>query len=95
MGKNMKRVLCGMLVIIGLAFFVSGTAIADEVSITGTINEDGKLVDDNDVVYDIADNEEGGKLMEMEGDRVTVMGTVDEVEGVKTITATEFKLLEE
>ena len=95
MNKNIKWIFLGMLVIIGLAFFISGVAVADEISITGTINEDGKLVDDNDVVYDIADNEEGGKLMEMEGDDVAVKGTVEDVEGTKIITVTEFKVLEE
>ncbi len=91
----MKRVLFGMLLVVGVAFFVSGTAVAGEMSITGTINEDGKLVDNDDVVYDIADTEEGSKLMDMEGDKVTIKGMVEEVEGVKTITVTEFKVLEE
>lgn len=95
MSKNMKRVLFGMLLVVGVAFFVSGTAVAGEMSITGTINEDGKLVDNDDVVYDIADTEEGSKLMDMEGDKVTIKGMVEEVEGVKTITVTEFKVLEE
>jgi hypothetical protein len=95
MGKNMKNIFIGIL-IIGLTVFISGIAVAgSEVSISGIINEDGQLVDNGGMAYDIAENEEGDQLIEMIGQKVAVKGTVMESEGTKIITVTEFKLLEE
>jgi hypothetical protein len=95
MERSMKKIIIGIL-IIGLAVFVSGIATAGSpVSISGVINEDGQLVDDGGMAYDIAENEEGDELMEMIGQKVAVKGTVMEAEGTKIITVTEFKLLEE
>jgi hypothetical protein len=95
MEQNMKRIFIGIL-IIGLTVFISGIAVAgSQVSISGVINEDGQLVDDDSMAYDIAENEEGDQLVEMIGQKVAVKGTVMEAEGTKIITVTEFKLLEE
>jgi len=95
MEKNMKKIFLGIL-IIGLTVFLSGIAIAGaEVSISGVINEDGQLVDDDGMAYDIAESEEGDQIMEMVGSKVTVKGTVMEAEGTKIITVTTFKIIEE
>jgi hypothetical protein len=76
MEKNMRKIFLGIL-IIGLTVFLSGIAIAGaEVSISGVINEDGQLVDDDGMAYDIAESEEGDQIMEMVGSKVTVKGTV-------------------
>ena len=64
-------------------------------NISGVINEDGQLVDDGGMAYDIAENEEGDQLLEMIGQKVAVKGTVMEEDGTKVITVTEFKLLKE
>lgn len=91
----MKKIFLGIL-IIGLSVFISGIAVAgSQVSISGVINEDGQLVDNNGITYDIADNDEGNEVMEMVGQKVAVKGTVMETEGTKIITVTEFNLLEE
>jgi hypothetical protein len=95
MGKTMKKIFLGIL-IIGLTVFLSGIAVAgSQISISGVINEDGQLVDDNDIAYDLAENEQGEQIMEMVGQKVAIKGTVMEAEGTKIITVTEFKLLEE
>ena len=95
MAKNMKKIFLGIL-IIGMSVFISGIAVAgSQISISGVINEDGQLVDDNGLIYDIADNDEGNEVMEMVGQKVAVKGTVMETEGTKIITVTEFNLLEE
>ena len=94
MKKNIKKVIVGILVI-GLAALFSGIAIAaDEVSITGTINEDSQLVDDSGNAYDIADTEQGNEVMEMTGKKVSVKGTVMEEDGSKTISITSFEVVE-
>ena len=95
MKKNMKKIFLGIL-IIGLTVFISGIAVAEsEVSISGVVNEDGQLVDDAGMTYDIAENDEGNEVMEMVGQTVTLKGTVMEAEGTKIITITSFKIIEE
>ena len=95
MKKTIKNILVGIL-IIGLTVFLSGIAMAgSEVSISGVINEDGQLVDDDGMFYDIAENDEGNEVMEMVGHKVTVKGTVMEAEGTKIITISSFKIIEE
>ena len=95
MEKNMRKIFLGIL-IIGLTVFLSGIAIAGaEVSISGVINEDGQLVDDDGMAYDIAESEEGDQIMEMVGSKVTVKGTVMEAEGTRIITISSFKIIEE
>jgi hypothetical protein len=90
MKKNTKKIFLGIL-IVGLTVFLSGIAVAgSEVSISGVINEDGQLVDDNGMAYDIADNDPGNEVMEMVGSKVTVKGTVMEAEGTKIITVSSF-----
>ena len=95
MKNNMKKICFGIL-ILGLTLFLSGMALAgSEVSVTGVINEDGQLVDNDGMAYDIAENEEGNEIMEMVGQKLTVKGTVMEADGAKIITVNEFKLLDE
>ena len=94
MKKNMKKIFLGILILC-LSVFLSGIAIAgSEISISGVINEDGQLVDDEGVAYDIAESEEGDQIMEMVGSKVTVKGTVMEAEGTKIITISSFKIIE-
>jgi len=95
MEKNIKKIFLGIL-IIGLSVFLSGISVAgSEVRISGIINDDGQLVDDSGMAYDIAENDEGNEVMEMVGQKVTVKGTVMEADGTKMITITSFKIMEE
>ena len=95
MKKTIKTILLGIL-IVGLTVFLSGIAVAEsEVSISGVVNEDGQLVDDGGMFYDIAENDEGNEVMEMVGQKVSVKGTVVEAEGTKIITISSFKVIEE
>ena len=95
MKKNMKKIFLGIL-IMSITVFISGLALAgSEVSISGVINEDGQLVDNSGMAYDIADSEQGGELMEMIGQKVTVKGTVMEAEGTKIITVSSFEIVQE
>ena len=93
MKKNIRKLILGILVL-GLALSVAGIAVAgDEVSITGTINEDSQLVDSSGNSYDIADTEQGYEVMEMTGKKVSVKGTVMEQDGTKTISITSFEVV--
>ena len=94
MSKNTKRIVTGILVIAFFALLAGMAAAADEVSITGTVNEDSQLVADNGQTYDIGDNEQGNEVMELVGKKVSVKGTVMEAEGTKIITITAFDVIE-
>jgi hypothetical protein len=95
MKKNTKKIFLGIL-IVGLAVFLSGIAVAgSEVSISGVINEDGQLVDNSGMTYDIAESDEGNELMDMTGQKVTVKGTVMEAEDTKIINVSSFQIIEE
>ena len=74
----------------------AGMAVAQEnVTVTGTINEDNQLVIGEDQAYDIADTENGASLIENVGKKVSVTGTVQDMDGVKTIVVESFEVMEE
>jgi len=95
MKKNLKKIFGGIL-IIGLTVFLSGIAVAEpEVSISGVITDDGQLVDDEGVIYDIGENDGGNEVMELVGQKVTLKGTVVVADGTKIITISSFKIFDE
>ena len=94
MSKKTKKIVTGILIIGFIALLAGIAAAADEVSITGTVNEDSQLVADNGQTYDIGDNEKGNEVMELVGKKVSVKGTVMEAEGTKIITITAFDVIE-
>jgi len=67
---------------------------AAEVTIVGTVDSSGKLTLEDGQAYAIADNDMGQELMKMVDKRVEVMGAVLEQEGSRTITVSEYKLVE-
>jgi hypothetical protein len=92
--KNTKKITLAVLIIGFIALLAGIAAAADEVSITGTINDDSQLVADSGTTYDIGDNEKGNEVMELVGKKVSVKGTVMEAEGTKIITITSFDVIE-
>ena len=90
--RNLVMVLCSVFFVA----LVSGPALsADEVTIIGTVNDSYQIVTDDDEVYQIGDSEQGDEVIEYVGARVKVTGSVEEEEGVKIITVTAFKVIEE
>jgi hypothetical protein len=72
---------------------LAGTALlAAEVTITGTISEEGIVADDGQV-YAVAENDRGVELMGLVDKKVRVTGTVEEREGKTVITVTGFKVV--
>jgi type 1 fimbria pilin len=92
--KNTKKIALGILIIGFIALMAGIAAAADEVSITGTINDQSQLVADSGTTYDIGDNEKGNEVMDLVGKKVSVKGTVMEAEGTKIITITAFDVIE-
>ena len=64
------------------------------VKITGIVNDDGLLVEDNGQIYEIADDEVGAQAMEYSGEKIAVEGMVEEEEGSRIIVIKSFKLVQ-
>ena len=94
MNKITKKVLCIFVVV--LIAMVSAIAVAaEDVTITGTVNESYQIVDDSGTVYDVAESEKGNDVVELIGKKVEVMGTVVDDDGTKVITIVSYKVIEE
>ena len=95
MKRTVKKIFLAIF-IMGLTAFLATTAFADsEVSISGVVNENGQLVDNEGRTYDIVENEEGHEVIEMVGHKVSLKGIMTESDGVKMIAITDFKLVED
>ncbi|MGB5983874.1 MAG: hypothetical protein WBG37_01115 [Desulfobacterales bacterium] len=95
MGKRNRLLLLGALIFaLVVTLLPVLVAAQDEVTIKGMVNETGQLVDENDVVYEIADTEAGAAVMELSGQEVSVTGTVMEADGSKILTVTSYEALD-
>lgn len=85
-----RKALVGIFCV---ALLSTGVAAGDMVTITGTVNNDGQLVDDAGQVYEIADNDLGWQVMDQSGEEIEVEGELEEDEsGIKVIVVKSFKL---
>lgn len=98
MKKIKKSLLIGVCAI-GIISLLCGPVMAalkvQTVTITGTVNENNQLVDENEEFYEIGDNEKGAELGELVGRKVKVTGTVEEVDGSKTVMVSSYQLVDE
>jgi hypothetical protein len=92
--RNVKFcIITGFL--LALLFCGVSQVAADEVTITGEVNEEFQIVAKG-VVYEVADNEIGDYLVRNHiSDKVKVSGTVSEQGGIKIITVSSFEVLAE
>ncbi len=88
----MKSLICSMTIL--AVVFTAGIGIAAEpVTLQGQITEDNQLMTEDGAVYEIADTEEGEKVLEMVGEKIEVRGTLTEEEGTKEITVESFSVV--
>ncbi len=87
-----KGIITVMTVLLSIAL-IAGTSLAGETMVSGKVTADNQLLSDDGQVYDVADTENGNKLLEHTEKKVAVKGTVAEKDGMKTITVTSFKVL--
>jgi hypothetical protein len=94
MKQNQKRLLIGILTL-ALAVLFAGNAIcAKAVTIVGTVTDTYQIEDENGMLYDIGDTEQGQEVSELVGQQVEVQGTLEEQEeGVKVIFITAYKIV--
>ena len=82
-----------LLVMVVIAF--SSTALADNITVTGEVNDNYQLVADGQV-YEIADTPMGNELAENHiSAKVKVVGTVQESDDLKIITIASYQVLAE
>ena len=99
--KTKTRVINAVLAMICMIGVSAFAAFAEEgtttgtVTITGRVTEDFQIITNDDEAYDVNDNEISGELMEHVGETVRATGTLSEEDDAKTITVTDFTVLEE
>jgi predicted lipoprotein with Yx(FWY)xxD motif len=94
--EMVKKQLLGVLVVFAIFAFCGAAIAADSMTIVGTINEDGVLVDEGGTLYMLGEDEKGAAVADNAGKKVEVMGTVEEAsDGTKTITVESYKVMEE
>ena len=95
MRKNVKKQLSGVLVVFAIFAFCGAAIGGQSMTIVGTINEDGVLVDQDGALYILGEDEKGGEVAENAGKKVEVKGTVEEDSaGTKTIAVESYKVME-
>ncbi|UCH79804.1 MAG: hypothetical protein JSW20_08595 [Nitrospiraceae bacterium] len=105
----MKKTICLAVCSLFMVVLMAGVVLSGEESaadktaaeqmttvlISGTINDANQLVDNDGQTFDVADNDEGKKLLSHAGQKVQVTGTVSESEGKKQITVTAYEIMPE
>ena len=92
--KNVKKQLLGVLVIFAIFAFCGAAIAGQSVTIVGTINDDGVLVDQKGELYILTEDEKSEELAENAGQKVRVKGTMEESsDGTKTIAIESYKLM--
>ena len=91
-----KTIIGISILVVFMAVAFAGTVLAAEsMTITGTVNDDGMIVDDSGTIYEIAEGDKSDEVMQKTGSKVEVQGMVEEADGGnKTITIESYKVLE-
>ena len=93
--KKVKKYVFAALCMVAVIAFISGMTIAAEMTITGKINEDSRLVTDDGKTYELDANDKGLELMGIIDQDVKVVGTVQELEGENVLTVISYEVIEE
>ena len=92
--KNYRSKVISIFCVFLLGLSGAVAFAGNTVTITGTVNEDGQLVDETGQIYVIADDDLGWEVMDSIGEQVEVVGMVEEDEsGMKVIIVKAFKLI--
>lgn len=94
MNKRFRWILVGILCVLSFSLMGLNPALADEVTITGIVNENYGIVADDGTVYEVADTDLGNDLLNHVGKTVDVTGEVTDEGGVKVINVKSYKVLE-
>lgn len=89
----MKRKGSLLSVVLCVLIFVATAVLAGNVTIKGTISEEGIMADDGQL-YAVVENEKGNEVLELVDEKVEVIGTVEEIGGKKAITVIDYRVIE-
>ena len=87
-----KGIITVMAVLISI-ILMAGPCLAGDTVVSGKVTAENQLLSDDGQVYEVADTENGNKLLEHMDKKVAVKGSVAEKDGMKTITVTSFKII--
>ncbi len=83
------------VVMVMLVIALSSTAMADNITVTGEVNDNYQLIADGQI-YEIADTPVGNELAENHiSEKVKVVGTVQDSDDLKIITVVSYQVLAE
>jgi hypothetical protein len=95
MTKIVNKQLLGVLVVFAVFALCGATFAAESMTIVGTINDDGVLVDESGTLYMLGEDDKGAEVAENSGKKVEVKGTVEESsDGTKTIAIESYAVME-
>ena len=93
--KNVNKQLLGVLVVFAIFAFCGAAIVGESMTIVGTINDDGVLVDEGGVLYLLGEDDKSAEVAENSGQKIEVKGTVEESsDGTKTIAIESYKVME-
>ena len=93
MNKN-KFMALSILLFFLMAAFTGSIYAGEKMTIVGMITEDGLIVDNDGVIYEIGENEKFDAITEHSDVKIEVTGTVEEDDGGnKIIMVDSFKVL--
>jgi predicted lipoprotein with Yx(FWY)xxD motif len=93
--KNVKKQFMDAVVVFSVFAFIGAAIAGQSVTIVGTINDDGVLVDKGGELYMLNEDKKSEELVEKAGNKVEVKGTVKEIsDGTKTIAVESYKVME-
>ncbi len=87
-------IIMSILVVFLMAAFAGSILAGEAMTIVGVVNNDGQIVDDSGAIYEIGENSNSSAIAEKTGNKVEVVGMVEEDSGTKTIIIESFKVIE-
>jgi hypothetical protein len=94
-GMERRKILAAPCILMMAVCVLWMDALAGQVTIKGTVNEEAQIVADDGEIYEVADTELGSEVATLVGAKVLVMGTIEETEGKKVFTVTAYQVLDE
>ena len=92
---NRKTLIKLFTMVLASALVLSVQVFAAEITITGKINDMYQIVTDVGEIYELADNDLAGEMLEYVGQTVKVTGTlIGDDTDFKTILVREYEIIE-
>ena len=93
--KKHTRITMSILAVFLMAAFAGSILAGESMTIVGTVNDDGQIVDNSGAIFEIGENDKSDAVSENSDTKVEVIGMVEEdSDGNKTIMIESFKVIE-